>query len=683
MTTIKIISNINNFNYSEYENITIDKDKYILGEYYLFFSYSDNITAVQHKILKINTDLSLQIIKDNKVDEGSGIINISKLNQYIDIGSLTINLAGVSIYKGDANFYMVSDQLNIKVETDVYNFVLSNGNYKINENTTKCLKIREINVQQIGDYDKNYIYNMQILENVKLDVDLNYYLGIGKNHRSVYDNNSKNIILSSKINKTTFVNKGIINGTVCIGCTSYAYDDRYIYVDEQYNKNNLSPDDGYLKKYINKISYFEEIEVKYDSKKINSGDVYIGCNFLRYKDFKDHYLTKDNPELTVEKCSVEGININGNVLIGCNCQLSILNNLDIYCSFVHDGIINNNQTYLNKNKNNDPNITFTIKDIKCIEYNNLAFKKNLLTCSVINVEKIINKNIKCSYFKQLNGQYNYEYLHVFAKEIINDDINATDFIYIYNIGEVQKLNTGINDKNNYVKYECKKLFSKNIFLQKDITETMSDYNVKLLYSDVDTTPNKEIQNWNINYNLNFKENPEFTIRNQNYNFVFPGNIDLNKPIFDKKLILKVPSYDIFYNNGESNPSITLESDNDPSLITENLLNCVDIQVDLIPDKNPRNVPKILKCLFILYLMTENDKEFLSLLVILIIHFYRMYKKIYTGVDHRINMILLYIWNEVDNIFNSLKSYYNSAVNFSNNNLISNSQNYYQSFYLIK
>ena len=69
-------------------------------------------------------------------------------------------------------------------------------------------------------------------------------------------------------------------------------------------------------------------------------------------------------------------------------------------------------------------------------------------------------------------------------------------------------------------------------------------------------------------------------------------------------------------------------------------------------------------------MTENDKEFLSLLVILIIHFYRMYKKIYSGVDHRINMILLYIWNEVDDIFNPLKSYYNASVNFSNNNLIS-------------
>lgn len=674
-TKITIINNLNDYKYLDYENILINESDYKPGEYCLFFSYSVNNTNYQHQILKINNDLNLRILNNNN-DEGSGIINISKLNPQIDNDS-TINLAGISVYQGNANFYIIPNQLNIKIETEIYSFNLINGNYKINENTTKHLDITVTNQQQRDEYDKNYIYNMEILENVKLDIDSKYYLGIGKNHQSNYDVQNKTIINPYK---TTFNNKGIINGIVCIGCTSYVYDDRYIYVDSQYNQKNLSETDGYDTKYINNISYFNEIEVEYDKKKINSGTVYIGCNFLRYKDFKNSYLTQDNPELTIEKCSVKGININGSVFVGCNCQESHLKNSDIGYSFVKGGMINNNQTYLNKN--NDDDNTFIIDDIKCNSYNNLIFEWGYLRCSVINVEKITNKNIKCLEFNQLTGRNYYESLHVIAKEIKNENINATNQINTFSgIGEVQKLNPNTTGENNYVKYECQNLFSKNIYLPNNMENV---FNVKLLYSDANATPNKEIQNWYINSNLKFKENPEFTLRKQRYNFVFSENINPNKSIFDKKLILKIPYYDIFYNNGESNPSITLQiNGNDHSTITENLLNCVDIQINLFSTKDPRNIPKILKCLFILYLMTENDKEFLSLLVILIIHFYRMYKKIYTGVDHRINMILLYIWDEVDNIFNSLKPYYNASVDFSNNNLISNSQNYYQSFYLIK
>lgn len=675
-TKITIINNLNDYKYLDYENILINKSDYKPGEYCLFFSYLyNNNTKYQCQILKINNDLNLRILNNNN-DEGSGIINISKLNPQIDNDS-TINLAGISVYQGNANFYIIPNQLNIKIETEIYSFNLINGNYKINENTTKHLDITVTNQQQRDEYDKNYIYNMKILENVKLDIDSKYYLGIGKNHQSNYDVQNKTIINPYK---TTFNNKGIINGIVCIGCTSYVYDDRYIYVDSQYNQKNLSETDGYNAKYINNISYFDEIEVDYDKKKINSGTVYIGCNFLRYKDFKNSYLTQDNPELTIEKCSVKGININGSVFVGCNCQESHLKNSDIGYSFVKGGMINNNQTYLNKN--NDDDNTFIIDDIKCNSYNNLIFEWGYLRCSVINVEKITNKNIKCLEFNQLTGRNYYESLHVIAKEIKNENINATNQINTFSgIGEVQKLNPNTTGENNYVKYECQNLFSKNIYLPNNMENV---FNVKLLYSDANATPNKEIQNWYINSNLKFKENPEFTLRKQRYNFVFSENINPNKSIFDKKLILKIPYYDIFYNNGESNPSITLQiNGNDHSTITENLLNCVDIQINLFSTKDPRNIPKILKCLFILYLMTENDKEFLSLLAILIIHFYRMYKKIYSGVDHRINMILLYIWDEVDNIFNSLKPYYNASVDFSNNNLISNSQNYYQSFYLIK
>lgn len=672
---VTIINNLNDYKYLDYENILINESDYKPGEYCLFFSYSyNNNTKYQCQILKINNDLNLRILNNNN-DEGSGIINILKLNPQIDNNS-TINLAGISIYQGNANFYIIPNQLNIKIETEIYSFNLINGNYKINENTTKHLDITVINQRQRDDYDKNYIYNMEILENVKLDIDSKYYLGIGKNHQSKYDVQYKTIINPYK---TTFNNKGIINGIVCIGCTSYVYDDRYIYVDSRYNQKNLSETDGYDTKYINNISYFNEIEVEYDKKKINSGTVYIGCNFLRYKDFKNSYLTQDNPELTIEKCSVKGININGSVFVGCNCQESHLDKSDIGFSFVSGGMINNNQTYLNKNSN--VNNTFIIKDIKCNSYNNLMFEWGYLNHSVINVEKITNKNIECLEFKQLTGNYK-DSLYVIAKEIKNENINATDQIKTFSgIGEVQKLNPNTTGENNYVKYECQNLFSKNIYLPNNMN---NDFNVKLLYSDANATLNKEIQNWYINRNLKFKENPEFTLRKQRYNFVFSENINPNKPIFDKKLILKIPYYDIFYNNGESNPSITLQiNGDDHSTITENLLNCVDIQINLFSTKDPRNIPKILKCLFILYLMTENDKEFLSLLAILIIHFYRMYKKIYSGVDHRINMILLYIWNEVDNIFNSLKPYYNASVDFSNNNLISNSQNYYQSFYLIK
>lgn len=674
MTTITIINNLNDYKYLDYENILINESDYKPGEYCLFFSYLDNNTKYQRRILKINNDLNLRILNNNN-DEGSGIINILKLKQ-IDNDS-TINLAGISIYQGNANFYIIPNQLNIKIETEIYSFNLINGNYKINENTTKHLDITVTNQRQRDEYDKNYIYNMEILENVKLDIDSKYYLGIGKNHQSVYNTVSKSI--SNQTTKTKFNNKGIINGIVCIGCTSYVYDDRYIYVDSQYNQKNLSETDGYNAKYINNISYFNEIEVEYDKKKINSGTVFIGCNFLRYKDFKNSYLTQDNSELTIEKCSVKGININGSVFVGCNCQESHLEKSDIGYSFVNGGMINNNQTYLNKN--GTVNDTFIIKDIICNSYNNLIFEWGYLNHSVINVEKITNKNIECLEFKQLSGNYK-DSLYVIAKEIKNENINATNQIKTFSgIGEVQKLNPNTTGENNYVKYECQNLFSKNIYLPNNMENV---FNVKLLYSDANATPNKEIQNWYINGNLKFKENPEFTLRKQRYNFVFSENINPNKPIFDKKLILKIPYYDIFYNNGESNPSITLQiNDNDHSTITENLLNCVDIQINLFSTKDPRNIPKILKCLFILYLMTENDKEFLSLLVILIIHFYRMYKKIYSGVDHRINMILLYIWDEVDNIFNSLKPYYNASVDFSNNNLISNSQNYYQSFYLIK
>lgn len=675
MTAIKIINNLNDFDYSDlnsnYESIIINVDDYIREDYYLFFNYLNASGDKQYQILKINKNLSLRIIKDDDIVESPGIINFEKLNPTIN-NNISIDLAGISIYKGDANFEIVSDQLNIKIETEIDNFKLSNGNYKINENTETHLNIKATNQQQKGKYDKNYIYNMEILENVKLDINNIYYLGIGKNHQSKYIENINNI--DSKVDNTTFINKGIINGIICIGCTSYVYDDRYIYVDEQYNKNKLSSDDGY-DTYKNNISYFENIKVEYDKQKRNSGAVYIGCNFLRYKNFKGQYLTKNNPVLTVENCSVKGINIAGTVFIGCNCQEITLKSLDIDYSYVSGGMINNNQTYLG---------TFTIEDIICSTYKNLIFEWNYLRSSVINIEEMKNKNINCSLeFNQLTGKNHHEYLHVFAKKINNENINATNqIITLSNIGEIQKLNTDSIDENNYIEYNCKNLISKNIYLPKD---TINDYNIKILYSDEDTTIiNEEIQNWYINYNLNFKENPEFTIRKQKYNFIFSGNINPNKPIFDKNLILKVPTYDIFYNDGESNPSITLEINNiDPSIITENLLNCVDIQVDSTPDKNPRNIPKILKCLFILYLMTENDKEFLNLLVILIIHFYRMYKKIYSGVDHRINIILLYIWNEVDDIFNSLKSYYNSFVDFSNNNLISNSQNYYQSFYLIK
>lgn len=673
---ITIINNLNDYKYLDYKNISINESNYKSGEYYLFFSYLYNKTNYQCQILKINNDLNLQILNNNN-DEGSGIINISKLNPQIDSDSI-INLAGISIYQGNANFYIIPNQLNIKIETEIYSFNLINGNYKINENTTKHLDRTVINQRQRDDYDKNYIYNMEILENVKLDIDSKYYLGIGKNHQSVYNTVSK--FISNQTTKTKFNNQGIINGIVCIGCTSYVYDDRYVYIDSKYNQKNPSPTDGYNDVYIKKISYFNEIEVEYDKKKINFGTVYIGCNFLRYKDFKNSYLTQDNPELTIEKCSVKGININGSVFVGCNCQESHLKNSDIGYSFVNGGIRNNNQTYLNKNNNVDN--TFIIEDIICNSYNNLIFEWGYLRCSVINVEKITNKNIKCLEFNQLTGRNYYESLHVYAKEFINENINATNQINTFSrIGEIQKLNPNTTGENNYVKYECQNLFSKNIYLPNNMN---NDFNVKLLYSDVNATPNKEIQNWYINSNLKFKENPEFTLRKQRYNFVFSENINPNKPIFDKKLILKIPYYDIFYNNGESNPSITLQiNGNDHLTITENLLNCVDIQINLFSTKDPRNIPKILKCLFILYLMTENDKEFLSLLVILIIHFYRMYKKIYSGVDHRINMILLYIWDEVDNIFNSLKPYYNTSVDFSNNNLISNSQNYYQSFYLIK
>lgn len=676
MTKIKIINNLNDYKYLDYENILINEGDYKLGEYCLFFSYLYNNTNYQRQILKINNDLNLRIIKNNN-DIGSGIINISKLKPQID-NDLIINLAGISVYQGNANFYIISNQLNIKIETEIYSFNLINGNYKINENTTKHLDITVTNQRQRDEYDKNYIYNMEILENVKLDIDSKYYLGIGKNHQSNYNVQNK-IICNSY--KTTFNNKGIINGTVCIGCTSYVYDDRYVYVDSQYNQKNLSETDGYDTKYISNISYFYEIEVEYDKEKINSGAVFIGCNFLRYKDFKESYLTLDNPELTIKKCSVKGININGAVFVGCNCQESTFYSSDIGFSFVNGGTRNNNQTYLNKNIREENN-TFTVEDIICNSYNNLIFEWGYLRCSRINVEKITNKNIKCSEFNQLTGRNYNDSLHVFAKEIKNENINATNQINTFSgIGEIQKLNTDKTGEDNYVKYECQNLFSKNIYLPNNMENV---FNVKLLYSDANATPNKEIQNWYINSNLKFKENPEFTLRKQRYNFIFSENINPNKPIFDKKLILKIPYYDIFYNNGESNPSITLQiNSNDHSTITENLLNCVDIQINLFSTKDPRNIPKILKCLFVLYLMTENDREFLNLLAILIIHFYRMYKKIYTGVDHRINIILLYIWNEVDDIFNSLKPYYNASVNFSNNNLISNSQNYYQSFYLIK
>lgn len=675
---IEIINNINDFDYSDYKNIDIEEDEYNSGEYYLFFSYHDGSNH-QRQILKINNDLNLRIINNNN-DEGSGIINVSKLNLKTNT-DLLINLAGISVYQGNTNFYIITNQLNIKIETEIFYFTLLNGNYKINENTTKHLDITVTNQRQREDYDKNYIYNMQILKNVKLDIDRKYYLGIGKNHHSIYDNGN----ITNKTSKTTFNNQGIINGTVCIGCTSYVYDDRYVYVDSQYNQKNLSPTDGYNNKYINNISYFNEIEVEYNKEKINSGSVFIGCNFLRYKDFKEYYLTQNNPELTIEKCSVKGININGAVFVGCNCQESHLENSDIGFSFVSGGKRNNNQTYLNKNSSS---VTFIIEDIICNSYNNLIFEWGYLKCSRINVEKITNKNIECSEFNQLTGRYNYDSLHVFAKEINNENINAVNQINTFSgLKEIQKLNTNTSGENSYVNYECKNLFSKNIYLPNNMNNDpnlINDFNVKILYSDANTTPNKEIQNWYINGNLKFKQSPEFTLRKQKYNFVFSKYINPKNPIFDKKLFLEIPYYDIFYVNGKSNPSISLcVNGNDHAAITENLLNCVDIKINLISTRDPRNIPKILKCLFILYLMTKNDREFLSLLVILIIHFYRMYKKIYTGVDHRINMILLYIWNEVDDIFNSLKSYYNASVNFSNNNLISNSQNYYQSFYLIK
>ena len=153
MTTITIINNLNDYKYLDYENILINESDYKPGEYCLFFSYLDNNTKYQRRILKINNDLNLRILNNNN-DEGSGIINILKLKQ-IDNDS-TINLAGISIYQGNANFYIIPNQLNIKIETEIYSFNLINGNYKINENTTKHLDITVTNQRQRDEYDKNY-----------------------------------------------------------------------------------------------------------------------------------------------------------------------------------------------------------------------------------------------------------------------------------------------------------------------------------------------------------------------------------------------------------------------------------------------------------------------------------------------------------------------------------------------
>ena len=64
-TKITIINNLNDYKYSDYENILINENDYKPGEYCLFFSYLDNNTKYQCQILKINNDLNLRIIKNN------------------------------------------------------------------------------------------------------------------------------------------------------------------------------------------------------------------------------------------------------------------------------------------------------------------------------------------------------------------------------------------------------------------------------------------------------------------------------------------------------------------------------------------------------------------------------------------------------------------------------------------
>ena len=651
---------------------------------------------VNNGYIDLGQDWSSLITVYKKSENGNVLIGFHKNSEKEILNSAD----GKIEFKGLINqeTYKHASSINLCIRTFLNELTLSNGNYRIIQNTTKNLNIETDKEQKDDEYDKNYIYNMIINEGVNLTIPKSYYLGIGKNHQSNFTNDY-NIV--NKYSNVKFENKGTISGIVCIGCTSYIWDDRTLISGG--TENNKSDNDG-INKYNNHLSYFNKVEVDFGNEN-NDCEIFIGCNFLRYKDFLNSSIVDENDEeyqnklmreLIIEECGIKNIITNRNIHIACGY------------GYIHEDIDKPMTSYVNKSKECENKLY--IKKLTCDNttsqnFNIFCFgdeinRHKYIECHTSKITNIKNKDLYKGEFNQFirfhltwpdvgGGEWN----RIYINRCETGNITFPTIKCFDKLQGLHLLTSDIDKEETIIaKTEYYNFYSSDVYLpvymkiRGDYTE---QYYAAITYSDETSKESSNIQNWHYDDNIRtFEVSPEFTLKKQRYKFVFSENINPDESIFYKNLVLKVPDNDIFYKDDNSNPSISLEiKGNDHSGITENLIKCVDIKYDNPTDPDPkrklRNIPKILKCLFVLYLMTENDREFLNLLVILIIHFYRMYKKIYTGVDHRINMILLYIWNEVDDIFNPLKPYYNASVDFSNNNLISNSQNYYQSFYLIK